>query len=91
MVLDFLESDIFVIGYYVLIVAASLLLVKDTKKRLSDLKKGIGSIKFAPIAFGMLIAYIFLVYDYVDLIPILNWSWLGYNIAFGPLADQGFW
>ena len=91
MVLDFLESDIFVIGYYVLVVAASLLLIKDTKKRLSDLKKGIGSIKFAPIAFGMLIAYIFLVYDYVDLIPILNWSWLGYNIAFGPLADQGFW
>ena len=22
---------------------------------------------------------------------ILNWSWLGYNIAFGPFADQGLW
>ena len=24
-------------------------------------------------------------------IPILNWSWLGYNIALGPYAEQGFW
>ncbi len=91
MVFDFLESDTFVIGYYVLTVAASLALVRETKKRLKDFKIGIGSIKYAPIAFGMLLAYIFLAYDYVDSIPILNWSWLGYNIAFGPFADQGVW
>ena len=91
MVFEFLNSDSFLIGYYVFTVALSLLLVKDTKKRLLDFKKGIGSIKYAPITFGILLAYIFLVYDYVDTIPILNWSWLGYNIAFGPLADQGFW
>jgi membrane protease YdiL (CAAX protease family) len=91
LVFEFLNSDGFLIGYYVFTVALSLLLVKDTKKRLLDFKKGIGSIKFAPIAFGILLGYIFLAYDYVDTIPILNWSWLGYNIAFGPLADQGFW
>jgi len=91
LVFDFLESDTFVIGYYVVTVAASLALVRQTKQRLKDFKIGIGSIKFAPIAFGMLLAYIFLAYDYVDTIPILNWSWLGYNIAFGPFADQGVW
>ena len=88
---SFFQSDGFIIGYYILTVAASLALVKDTKKRIIDLKNGINSIKFAPIAFGILFAYIFLVYDFVETIPILNWSWLGYNIAFGPFADDGFW
>ncbi len=91
MELEFFQSDGFVIGYYVLTVAASLALVKETKKRIVDLKKGLRSMKYAPIAYGILFAYIFLAFEYVDQIPILNWSWLGYNIAFGPFADQGFW
>ncbi|HET6518119.1 MAG TPA: hypothetical protein VFG25_07880 [Nitrosopumilaceae archaeon] len=91
MELEFFQSDGFVIGYYVLTVAASLALVKETKKRIVDLKKGLHSMKYAPIAYGILFAYIFLAFEYVDQIPILNWSWLGYNIAFGPFADQGFW
>ena len=91
MELEFFQSDAFVIGYYVLTVAASLLLIKETKKRIVDLKKGLRSMKYAPIAYGILFAYIFLAFEYVDQIPFLNWSWLGYNIVFGPFADQGFW
>lgn len=91
MELEFFQSDGFVIGYYVLTVAASLVLIKETKKRLIDLKLGQSSIKYAPIAYAILFAYVFLVFEYVDTIPILNWSWLGYNIAFGPFADQGLW
>ena len=86
-----LQSEGFVIGYYVFTVATSLILVKETKKRIYDLKKGIKSIKFAPFTFGIVLGYVLLVYPYVDSIPILNWSWLGYNIAFGPFADKGFW
>jgi hypothetical protein len=89
MIVEFFQSDGFVIGYYILTVGASLLLVKETKKRIIDLKKGINSIKYAPIAFGILFAYVIFAYDFVDAIPILNWSWLGYNIAFGPFADEG--
>lgn len=88
---SFFQSDVFVIGYYVLTVSASLLLLKETKKRWLDLKKGINSVKFAPLAFGMLLAYVVFAYDFAETIPILNWSWLGYNIAFGPFADQGVW
>ena len=88
---DFFQSDIFLIGYYVLTVGASLLLIKETKKRIKDLKIGISSIKYASIPFGILFAYIIFAHDFVETIPILNWSWLGYNIAFGPFADQGFW
>ena len=47
---SFLDSDIFLIGYYILTVGASLLLIKDTKKRIKDLKIGISSMKYAPIA-----------------------------------------
>ena len=87
--ISFLDSDYFLIGYYVLTVGASLLLIKDTKKRIKDLRIGIGSMKYAPIAFGVLTLYVLFAFEYVDQIPILNWSWLGYNIAFGPFAEQG--
>jgi len=85
------QSDAFVIGYYVFTVAASLLLIKDTKKRLADLKIGLSAIKYAPLSFGILAAYVIFAFDFVDTIPILNWSWLGYNIALGPFVDQGAW
>ena len=87
--LDFsvFQSDAFLIGYYVFTVAASLLLIKDTKKRLADLKNGLSAIKYAPLSFGVLAAYVLFAFDYVDTIPILNWSWLGYNIALGPFVD----
>src|SRR5690606_26616269 len=52
---------------------------------------GINSVKYAPIAFGILFAYVIFAYDFVETIPVLNWSWLGYNIAFGRFADQGLW
>ena len=89
--LEFFQSDTFVIGYYVLTVSASLLLIKETKKRWRDLIDGKNSMIFAPIAFGIILAYVFLAFDFFESIPILNWSWLGYNIAFGPFADQGLW
>ena len=52
-------------------------------------KNWISSMKYAPIAFGILTVYVLFAFEYVDQIPILNWSWLGYNIAFGPFAEQG--
>ena len=88
---SFFDSDYFIIGYYILTVGASLLLIKDTKKRIRNLKIGRTSIKYAPISFGILVAYVLFVFPYVDEIPILNWSWLGYNIAFGPFAEEGMW
>ena len=41
---SFFNSDMFVIGYYVLTVGSSLLLIKETKKRISNLKNGLKSI-----------------------------------------------
>lgn len=79
------------IGFYILTVSASLLLVKDTKKRLVNLKNGKNSIKFAGLTFAIVVSYVVLAYPFFETIPILNWSWLGYNIALGPFADQGFW
>ena len=91
MEISFFDSDYFIVGYYILTVGASLLLIKDTKKRVRNLKIGRNSIKYAPISFGILVAYVLFVFPYVDEIPILNWSWLGYNIAFGPFAEEGMW
>ena len=73
---SFLDSDYFLIGYYILTVGASLLLIKDTKKRIKDLKIGISSMKYARISFETLTVYVLFAFEYVDQIPILNWSWL---------------
>jgi hypothetical protein len=86
-----IHSDGFVIGYYVFTVATSLLLIKETKQRAFDLVKGARSMVYAPIPFGIMIAYFLFAYPLAEKIPILNWSWLGYNIAFGPFAKDGFW
>ncbi len=56
-----------------------------------DLSKGISSIKYAPLSFGIILFYAFVGFEFLDSIPILNWSWLGYNIAYGPFAEQGIW
>lgn len=88
---EFLQSKGFIMGYYIFTVASSLVLIKETKKRFYDLKDGIRSIKFTPLAFGIVLGYVLFAYKYVDSIPILNWSWLGYNIAFGPFVNEGFW
>lgn len=88
---DIVQSEIFIIGYYVFTVGTSLLLVKETKRRILDLRKGIRSMAYAPAAFGIMVAYLVLLYPHAENIPILNWSWLGYNIAFGPFATEGLW
>ena len=86
-----LNPEVFLIGYYVFTVATSLILIKETKKRVLELKEGIRSAIYAPIAFGILIGYLLTLYPIVEKIPYLNWSWLDYNIAFGPFAKEGFW
>ena len=88
---EILKSEGFIIGYYAFTVATSLVLIKETKKRIFDLRSGIKSIVYAPASFGILIAYLVFIYPHAEKISILNWSWLGYNIAFGPFAKEGFW
>jgi len=68
--LSFLESDAFVIGYYVLTVGASLALIKETKNRWHDLKKGIKSVKYAPLSFGVITFYALFLFDFLDTIPM---------------------
>ena len=89
--LSFFQSEGFVVGYYILTVAAALLLVKETKKRILDLKDGMRSAIYAPLCFGIIIIYVAFGFEFLESIPILNWSWLGYNIAFGPYVDEGIW
>lgn len=86
-----IHSEGFVIAYYIFTVATSLILIKETKQRMRDLVKGAKSMIYAPIPVGIMIAYFVFAYPIVEKIPILNWSWLGYNIAFGPFAKEGFW
>lgn len=85
------SSEGFIVGYYLFTVATSLLLIKETKNRVLDLANGFKSMIYAPISFCALISYIVFVAPFMEQIPILNWSWLGYNIAFGPFAMEGFW
>jgi membrane protease YdiL (CAAX protease family) len=81
----------FLIIFYVATVVPTLLLVKETKPRLKNIKNGARSLVYLPLTVGILMTYVIFAAGLFSTIPILNWSWLGYNIALGPSADQGFW
>ncbi|HEX7207249.1 MAG TPA: hypothetical protein VF233_03650 [Nitrososphaeraceae archaeon] len=70
-------------------VAPSILLAKETKTRLSNLKSGYKALIFLPLTVSVLVIYVIFAMEFLSNIPILNLSWLGYNIVIGPYADQG--
>ncbi|MFQ5941637.1 MAG: hypothetical protein ACE5J2_01805 [Nitrososphaerales archaeon] len=78
------------IAYYVIIAASSLIVAKETKGRVRILLSSVRGFKFAPITIAILMTYALFVQQHLNTVPILNWGWLGYNIALGPLGDQGF-
>jgi membrane protease YdiL (CAAX protease family) len=70
-------------------VGPSILLAKETKTRLSNLKSGYKALIFLPLTVSVLVSYVIFAMKFLSDIPILNLSWLGYNIVIGPYADQG--
>jgi membrane protease YdiL (CAAX protease family) len=70
-------------------VGPSILLAKETKTRLSNLKSGYKALIFLPLTVSVLVIYVIFAIEFLSNIPILNLSWLGYNIIIGPFADQG--
>jgi membrane protease YdiL (CAAX protease family) len=70
-------------------VGPSILLAKETKTRLSNLKSGYKALIFLPLTVSVLVSYVIFAMEFLSDIPILNLSWLGYNIIIGPFADQG--
>lgn len=77
------------IVFYVAMVGPSILFVKETKTRFLNLKSGAKSLLFLPLTVSALMAYVIFAKDFVSQIPILNSSWLGYNIALGPFGNKG--
>jgi len=67
--------------------APSLLLVKQTYRRILNLKAGFKGITFLPITVGSLMIFVYFIFGYLSQFPFFNLSWLGYNIALGPYAD----
>jgi hypothetical protein len=69
---------------------APLLFVKQTYRRVLDLKAGIKGLVFLPITAVSLLVFVFFILGFLNQFLFFNISWLGYNIAVGPYADQGF-
>lgn len=87
---EYVESDtLILIIFYAVTVVPTLLFVKETRTRLENLRHGARSVAWLPLTVGALLAYVFFAMDFMSTIPVLNWSWLGYNIALGPTADRG--
>ncbi|MGI0005454.1 MAG: hypothetical protein ACREAO_02270 [Nitrososphaera sp.] len=82
-------EDIYLVILYAVTVVPTLLFVKETKRRLSDIHHGARSLMWLPLTIGGLLAYVVFAMDLLSNVPVLGWSWLGYNIALGPSADQG--
>ena len=73
-----------------MLMAPSLLFVKQTYRRILDLRAGIKGLIFLPITVVSLMIFVFFILGFLNQFPLFNLSWLGYNIAVGPYADQGF-
>jgi membrane protease YdiL (CAAX protease family) len=74
---------------YVAMVAPSLLLACETKRRFLDLKMGAKALAYLPLTVLPLLIFTIFAVNFLSEIPVLNASWLGYNIAIGPFGDQG--
>ncbi len=74
---------------YVAVVGPSLLLAGETKSRILNLKNGIRALAYLPLTVVPLLAFAILAVNLLSSIPLLNASWLGYNIAIGPFGNQG--
>jgi hypothetical protein len=85
-----LENNTIFLLIYIILMTPSLLFVKQTHRRILDLKPGIKAIAYLPITAGSLIVFVFLIYGFFAKFPFLNLSWLGYNIALGPYAGKVF-
>ena len=62
---------------------------QGARARLLNLKSGVKALLFLPLTVSVLVIYAFFGKDLVSQIPLLNLSWLGYNIALGPFGDKG--
>jgi membrane protease YdiL (CAAX protease family) len=82
-------DDVYLVGLYIAMVGPSLLVAKETRARLLNLKSGVKALIFLPLTVSVLVIYVFFGKDLVSQIPLLNLSWLGYNIALGPFGDKG--
>ena len=82
-------EEIYLIIIYIATVGPSLLLAKETKTRLSNLKTGVKALIFLPLSVGALISYTIFAMDFLSKIPVLSFAWLGYNIAIGPFGGRG--
>ena len=85
-----MHNDILFLLIYIALMAPSLLFVKQTYRRILDLKAGIKGLAFLPITVVSLLIFVFFILGFLNQFPLFNISWLGYNIAVGPYADQGF-
>ena len=63
-------------------VAPSLLLAGDTKRRFLDLKMGAKALAYLPLTVLPLLIFTIFAVNFLSEIPVLNASWLGYNISY---------
>ena len=85
-----LENNTIFLLIYIILMTPSFLFVKQTHRRILDLKAGIKAIAYLPITAGSLMVFVFFIYGFFAKFPFLNLSWLWYNIALGPYAGQWF-
>jgi membrane protease YdiL (CAAX protease family) len=85
-----LQNSILFLLIYVILMAPSLLFVKQTYRRILNLRAGIKGLVFLPLTVTLLVVFVFFILGFLVQFPLFNLSWLGYNIAIGPYADQGF-
>lgn len=60
--------------------------VRRVPNRIHDLRLGVKGFLFVPLTFGTLIITAVIGRRMAEVVPVLQWGWLGYNIVAAPLV-----
>ncbi|MGA9935977.1 MAG: hypothetical protein WBP83_12740, partial [Nitrososphaeraceae archaeon] len=67
-----MQNDILFLLIYIALMAPSLLFVKQTYRRILDLKAGIKGLVFLPITVVSLLVFVFFILEFLNQFPLLN-------------------
>jgi membrane protease YdiL (CAAX protease family) len=83
--------DIFTVAVYALWVYLFYLGLKELPKlpdHIRSLKDGKKALWYLPVSYAVLLIMLGVASDLANMFPILQWGWLGTNIAVAPLIDM---
>jgi hypothetical protein len=74
--------------FYGMVVGSIFIAIPEIPQRVKSFRRGAKGIKYTPLTLLVLLGSAIGAFLLAEALPILKWSWLGYNIIFGPPGGE---